>query len=157
MEIDIIQTSALSTSFDAQQVWNMGVDEAMVLCKKFKALSDAFPDDWCSPDEDGDNNEEEEEEEDKVDEESCSEDMSDHIGGTQTSKNKEWEVEEIYNVRVCDEAVRKAKGAVKIQLQHPTLPESPLFDTMSLSESSKPYMLQHTLISWRLCCCQAEV
>ena len=129
------QTSPLLTGLDAQQVWNMGVDEAMVLCKKFKALSDAFPDDWCPPDEDGDTDEEEEE----VNEEACSQEMCDHTGGSQTGTDKEWEVEEIYNVRVCDEAVRKAKG--EIQLRHLMLPESPLFNTVWLSDLDLP------------CCC----
>ena len=91
----------------------MGVDEAMVLCKKFKALSDAFPDDWGLSDEDDDD---EEEEEDITNEESCSEDRSDYTGSSRTSTGKEWEVEEIYNVRVGDEADRKAKGAFRIPL-----------------------------------------
>lgn len=108
----------------------MGVDEAMVLCKKFKALSDAFPDDWGSLDEDDTvEEEEEEEEEDQANEDSCSKDGSDHTGGSQTYPAKEWEVEEIYNVRVCDEAVRKAKGAVTVQLYHPTLLGSPFLNT----------------------------
>ena len=110
----------------------MGVDEGMVLCKKFKALSDAFPDDWGSPNEDDSDDEQKEEEGDQANEDSCSDDRSDHTGGSQTSSGKESEVEEIYNVRVCDEAVRKAKGTVRIQLHHPMLLGSPLLRTTML-------------------------
>lgn len=119
----------------------MGVDEAMVLCKKFKALSDTFPDHWGLPDED-DSDDEEEVGPDRANEECCSEDGSDQSGGSQTSTGKEWEVEEIYDVRVCDEAVRLAKGAFSSLLLEPVL-----FYNVSLSHSSKSYMLLYVPLS----------
>lgn len=95
----------------------MGVDEFLLLCKEFKALSDAFPDDWVSPDDHDDDNRDS----DNDNRDSCS-----RRGGVQTGKAKEWEVEEILNVRVCDEAVRLAKGAVKRTLfPQPTTPTTP--------------------------------
>lgn len=107
--IDMPQASALLTSFAVHhQVLNMGVDELLILCKKFKALSDAFPDDWVSP------NDSDDEDADNYNKESCSRRNSSRDSrGAQTSRSKESEVEQIVNVRVCDEAVRLAKGAAK--------------------------------------------
>lgn len=105
-------------SCGVRQMWNMGVDEMLVLSKKFKAFSDAFPDDWVPSDD------EEEEQEGSTDDD-VSHEADDHVGddggnlaaggaarsgGSEASKDKDYEVEAILNVRVCDDALRQSKG-----------------------------------------------
>ncbi|KAL0040722.1 hypothetical protein WJX79_003028 [Trebouxia sp. C0005] len=71
----------------------MGVDEWLMLCKKFKQLSDRFPESW-TPDDD-------KAEEDAADADEDEEDQ------------RAWDVEDIVNVRIADNAKRGTQGQDK--------------------------------------------
>lgn len=80
----------------------------LVLSKKFKVLSDRFPEDWApSDDEDqehGSGSETGENEED------LTEGGAEANTGCGTGKEKDYGVEAIQNVRVYDQALRQSKG-----------------------------------------------
>ena len=91
------------------QMCPWGVDEMLMLSKKFKTLSDAFPDDWVpsedEDDEDSSNNSGSDVEEDGED---VTEDEAESSGGT--GEDQDYGVEAIHNVRVSDKALRQRKG-----------------------------------------------
>lgn len=82
----------------------MGVDEWLMLCIKIKKLSDRFPDTWAPPDA-----EEEAKPGDKEEDESEDE-KSDEDQESEEGQEKEWELEEVVNVRIADSAQRGTEG-----------------------------------------------
>ena len=93
------------------QMLPWGVDEMLMLSKKFKALSDAFPDDWV-PSEDEDEDDEDSSSHSGGEVEEDGEDLS--AGEAESSGGKgedqDYGVEAIHNVRVSDKALRQRKG-----------------------------------------------
>lgn len=94
--------------FGGHQVCPWGVDEMLVLSKKFKVLSDRFREDWVPSDD--------EDQDDGSGSETCEheEDLTageaEPIGDSGTGKDQDYGVEAIRNVRVYDQALRQSKG-----------------------------------------------
>ncbi len=128
----------------------MGVDEWLMLCKKFKQLSDRFPESW-TPDDDKEEEGQKEAESTPAAEPLLAEEEQDDGPGEDSGKHKkgkkrrrdgkakgqrrrpvhadaadadedeedqeEWDVEDVVNVRIADNAKRGTQGTTFIKLQ----------------------------------------
>ena len=112
----------------------------LMLSKKFKVLSDAFPNNWVAQDDDGSDDDDDVDDDYDDDDDSLSTDECKQSKSSNRGKGREWLVEKIINVRLCDSGVRASKGTSCTPLY---LAPTALKIGLTLSSSSRSISLLH--------------